>query len=573
MGKKKPFIDKKNASTYHLVRRSQQDVGGYFDEETGEALDVPREFVLMPSVETQEKIEKQKNTRFGVPGNIPEETFDMDPRDALTRAKMQLEAANLVDEYDYERHMMPITGDGVFFGASGERCDPANDVRAQKVPIQTVIKEIDRHLDSIAITTDCMDDDIARALNDYNEDDYEEILDDFCITAAEEPDIEDNTGYAFDFDAHVERLIEKAKLEENGGPKVVPSNHTAWYSQQQSFQGLQPFHKNENDFENGDVDLIGGKGIDGMNEYIDPTPGVVAKLNRDEERALCEKFEQTLLEYDSDDLGDLDDECYEIRGDKPLEGDVHIEAALDHFIQDRKDENFIIGTRHKEVKRGGGSKAFVNNKLLPFNTIDQDEVEKGEELIGAEDVLAEADMILANPEIDLPPEEVLIDGMSYFTMKERNPWDCESILSTYSNMDNNPAVISRKHRRRKKGRNKGSQGLELDEQAIPEEQPVQILLSNKTGLPLGVLPDRQGGNDEDSLFEEESYLSVNKGEARKKSESKDEKRLRKQAVKEDRRIARIQKKMMREAIEEEFSKRSAKVEGNDVAGKSVFRYS
>lgn len=573
MGKKKPFIDKKNASTYHLVRRSQQDVGGYFDEETGEALDVPREFVLMPSAETQEKIEKQKKISLGGPGSISEEKFDMNPDDALMRAKKQLEAANLVDEYDYERHMMPITGAGVFFDASGERCDPANDVRAQKVPIQPVIKEIDRQLDSIAITTDCMDDDIARALNDYNEDDFEEILDDFCITAAEEPDIEDNSDFAFDFDAHIERLIERAKLEENGGPKVVPSNHKAWYSQQHSFQGLQPFNKNENDIDDEDVSLTGGMDIDGTNEYIDPTPGVVAKLNMDEERALCEKFEQTLLEYDSDDLGDLDEECYEIRGDKPLEGDVHIEAVLDQFIQDRKDENFIIGTRHKEVKRGGGSKAFVKNKLLPFNTIDQDEVEKGEELIEAEDVLAEADIILANPEIDLPPEEVLIDGKSYFTMKERNPWDCESILSTYSNMDNNPAIIGRKNRRRKKGKNKGNQGLESDEQAIPEGQPVQILLSNKTGLPLGVLPNREGGKDNDTLFEEDTYLSVNKGEARKKSESKDDKRLRKQAVKEDRRIARIQKKMMRQAIEEEFSKRSAKVEGNDVAGKSVFRYS
>ena len=36
-------------------------------------------------------------------------------------------------------------------------------------------------------------------------------------------------------------------------------------------------------------------------------PGIVAKLNPEEEKALCDKFEQTLLEYDSDEVGDLDE--------------------------------------------------------------------------------------------------------------------------------------------------------------------------------------------------------------------------------------------------------------------------
>jgi hypothetical protein len=31
-----------------------------------------------------------------------------------------------------------------------------------------------------------------------------------------------------------------------------------------------------------------------------------------------------------------------------------------------------------------------------------------------------------------PPEEVFIDGKSYFSVTSRNSWDCESMLSTYS---------------------------------------------------------------------------------------------------------------------------------------------
>lgn len=576
MVKKKPFIDKKNASTYHLVRRSNRDVGGYYDEETGEALDVPREFVLMPTPETQRKIDqRQMMKNNAMPSSIPEDQADVDPNDALAMAKMQLTAANLVDDYDYGRHMMPITGSGVFLGADGERYDPTSDIRSKSAPIEPVIKEMDRQLDAIALTTECMDDDIAEALNNYNEDDFEEILDDFCLTAAEEPEFEEGTNEAFDFDAHIERLIEKARMEENGGVKVVPDGHEAWKKQQAEFQGMKPFNKHGDDSD--DDDSFGGHidvNVDDLTESMNPNPGVVAKLNPEEEKALCEKFEQTLLEYDSDEVGDLDEECDFIRGDKPLEGDAQIEAALDHFLQEKKDDNFIIGTRHNTIRSGGGSKVLVNNKMVPFNALEKDEAEKEDkwdEVENAKDVLAGAEEFLANPEVDLPPEEVLIDGKSYFTMKERNPWDCESILSTYSNLDNNPAVIGRSNRRRKKKGKKQSNVPSLDDETIHEDRPVQIMLSNKTGLPLGVLPTKD--KDSDNYFEEETFMSVNKGEKRNKKESKEEKRLRKQQVKEERRIARIEKKMMREAIDEEFAKRSAKVDPNDVAGKSVFRYS
>lgn len=587
MGKKKPFIDKKNASVYHLVRRSNRDVGGYYDEETGEVLDVPREFVLMPTPETQRKIDERKQSQ-----SIQESTKSAEnmagPKsgsadDALAFAKAQLKAANLVDDYDYDKHMMPITGTGIFYDKDGKQHDPSKDIRSLNVPIpmEPVIKEMDRQLDAIAITTDCMDDDIANALFDYEEGEFEEILDDFCVTAAQEPEDGGDEPDLFDFDAHIERLIEKARMEENGGQKVAPEDHEAWKQSTKDFEGFKPYKKHEDDAEDyidyQNDDVRGDVTEFDLESEIDNNPGVVAKLNTAEEQALCEKFAQTLLEYDSDDVGDLDNEYLEIGGDKPLEGDVHLEAALDQFIQEKKDDIFVEGSRHTEKRYGGGSKVFVNNNLVPFNSLDIQATEeiKEEEKQNVQEVLAEADNFLANPEMDLPPEEVFIDGQSYFTMKEHNPWDCESILSTYSNIDNNPAVIGRKdsRRRRKKKQNKGANGLDMyDEETIPEEQPVQILLSDKTGLPLGVLPER-GNKDDDEYFGEESFVSVNKGEARKKNETKEEKRARKKALKEERQISRIQKKMMREAFEDEFSKRAGPAIGNDVAGKSVFKYS
>ncbi len=621
MGRKK--FNKKDAAVYHLVRRSQRDVGGYFDEE-GKPIDMPSDFVLIPSEDTLKRAEMKKeqhvlSERKKIVNNHHHNhnnDDDDDDDDPLTRARKKLTQANLVDDYDYDKHMKPISDSGVFINNESHASTDyyTHEIRSKKLDlIDPMIKEVDRQFDSIALTADCMDDDVAQALfGDFDEGDFEEILDDFCITANQEEPIHDmydgradeeynganqsqSTGgiLDFDFDAHIDALIAKAKQEENGGPKVVPKGHEAWTQQQNIFQGVKPLknkkrldgideHSDDDDDDDNDDDddsldqEFGHHHGDTHPDYftMEENPGIVAKLNPEEEKALCDKFEQTLLEYDSDHLGDLDEQCFDIRGDKPLEGDTQIEAALDSFLQQKKDDNFVMGTNTNGPKRAGGSSmVFVNKKLVPYNVIDKVEgdIDNGEGEEKIEDVLAEAEQVLANPEMDLPPEEVLIDGKSYFTMKERNPWDCESILSTYSNLDNNPAVVGRSGRRRKKKKNKNRDGSDFDIESIAEEKPVQILLSNKTGLPLGVLsgPTKDGDDD----FGEETYMSVNKGEARKKGESKDEKRARKLLVKQERQIARIQKKMMREAIAEEFGQRTRNDVSNEVGGKSVFKYS
>ena len=461
--------------------------------------------------------------------------------------------------------------------------------------IDPMIKEVDRQLDSIALTADCMDHDVAQALfDDYEDDEFEEIDDDFFFTANQEKPIHemnigneggkggDNGNGAgggllsegFDFDAHIDRLMARLKAQENGGGRIALDSHAAWTEQQKLFMGKKPLKNKKNrDFD--DLDSIEedddeedslDREFSGHPDYFtaEENPGIVPKLNAAEEKALCDKFEKTLLEYDSDEVGDLDEQCYDIKGDKPFEGDRQIEAAIDQFLQNKQDEKIMMGTSEKRV--GGSSRVFVNNKLVPYNDLDNIEGIEDEEKV--EDVLAEAEEFLANPEVDLPPEEVLIDGKSYFTMKERNPWDCESILSTYSNMDNNPSIVGRSGRRRNKKKNKSKGGFE--DESIAEEKPVQILLSNKTGLPLGVLPGPEGFLDGEA---ENTYMSVNKGEARKKNETKEEKKARKLLVKQDRQIARIQKKMMREAIQEEFGQRVSNDVSNDVGGKSVFKYS
>uniref|UniRef100_A0A7S4HNA3 Protein LTV1 homolog n=1 Tax=Odontella aurita TaxID=265563 RepID=A0A7S4HNA3_9STRA len=393
------------------------------------------------------------------------------------------------------------------------------------------------------------------------------------------------------------------------------------------FQGAKDIRRgcpgDEDDVDDDEDSLdreFGGDDDDGHDDVanlhrVEATPGVVPALAPDEEKALADKFLQTLAEYDSDDVGDLDDHHDECRGDVMLEGDARLEATFDEFLTEKKDEIFVEGTSHlAEKRREGGSSyaALVGRTMVHVSQLG----EAGPVGVADErpqdlrDVMAEADATLASPEMEPPAEEVLIDGKSYFSQASRNPWDCESILSTYSNLDNNPAMVGRsgRGRRRRKGgsgKKKGSKefGAGMGPEGVPEDEPVKIVLSSKTGLPLSAFdkegtggnpdaaadhrfaPPREGGvhpeycDDDGREYDEygedmdDTYLSVNLGEKRDKTESKMDKKARKVAVKEERRVARIQKKMMREAFGDEFARRSGANAEDDVAGKSVFRYS
>ena len=627
---KKPFIDKKNAATYHVVRRSMRDVGGHADGDDGDGegeTTVPSDFVLMPTPGNRKETNRLVLGRGGsgasavsgattaasAAAGAAQDTEEEEPRTGSTgtgtMSKLQRKIAQaglLDDKYDYDQHLKPITGTGIYFsGETGHVADATADVRSRDVlkggtdgDIQGDIREVGRQLDSIALTPDCMDDDIAAALfGDYDGAEFEEILDDFCLTANEEPKDEEAKSKAFDYDEHIRSLLAKAEQAEGGGdfdPNAdVPGDHTAWKDTAREFGSARPLHMRDIDEEgeeDDDIDSLDREfGQDGGDPFAPDeddgfggAPGVVSSLPPDQERALREKFEQTLAEYDSDDVGDLDDECEDIRGDREFDGgDAQLEAAFDDFLRERKDEIFIEGTRHlPEYKREGGSgyAALVNGKMVRGDALAGDadgadgdaEETKEEAAAQMREELAEAEQILANPEMEPAPfEDVCIDGKSYFSERHQNPFDCESILTTYSNLDNNPAVISRAGRRRGKKGSRVSRATDV----VPEEEPVtQFVLSDKTGLPLGVL-GQVGDDDSDGNWDDgdDTLMSVNKGEARNKNESKAEKKARKTAIKEERRIARLRKKMMQEAFAEEFDRRGDAAGDNELAGKSVFR--
>lgn len=546
MGKKKPFIDKKKASTYTLLHRSQRDVGEdiLHQNDEGGTLISQTPMVLWPGPNNN-----RDTDRAVLFGSQSEEGVSK-----MNEWREKLAQVGLLDET--ERYLKPITGAGTFLDATGRVANPFAGMPSTTAPTagEESLMEITRQLDCIPLTPDVMDEEIAAALFDYDEGDFEELNDDFCLMAAQEPEADDTDGKDgaanFDFDEHIRQLMEKARRERELTVQPGETEHD-WGRRDNAF-----FSKLKLLREDDDEDSLFDHATTAN------TPGVVPKLSPDEERALCEKFEETLAEYDSDEVGDCPDE--EIRGTRQLEGDAQLEAALDDFLYEKEDDVFIYGNRHYAIRTGGsgftvldGGK-MVNQKDLNGQTIEDQPLEP------VEVTLAQAKAFLSRPPVQPPPEEILIDGKSYFSERVRNPWDCESILSTYSTLDNNPVTIEAGGRRKKKKKNVTA---DADCESLPSVQPIH--LSNKTGLPLGVLPSRSDNSNYNNG--EDTILSVNKGEARKKKETAEEKRARKFAVKQERVLSRIQKKATRDVFQEEFQKRVAV--SDDIAGKSVFRFS
>jgi len=562
MGKsKKPFIDKKNSSTYHLLYRSQRDVAGADDKETGDA-----RVVLWPSPGNSKTTDREVLLgESSGSGNGGENTLQV--------WKSQLSQAGLVDDYDYEKHMKPITGTGIFFEVSGKRgANALSDIRNMDVQ-EDIVKEVDRQLESIALTADCMDEDIANALfNDFDDAEYEELNDEFVLDAAQV--VEGEEDQTFDFAAHIKGLMEKARMESKETTAQLGTIHEQGRVDQDFFARTKALGDRDEEDEYDDDDMDDEN--DGWD--IQGTPGVVPKLTEVEEKALCEMFEETLLEYDSDEIGEGADDT-EAMGLLPLEGDKLVEAALDEYLEEKRDEIFMAGGRHylageNGLQNIGGSSfaALVGTKMVPLKDLDEDADVQGT-IRPISDILGEADEVLGRGKHAPPAEEVFIDGKSYFSERMRNPWDCESILSTYSNLDNNPVTIgAHSSRRRRTTNNKKNKDPPIGDD-VEQKKYQQILLSDKTGLPLGVLPVREEGYDDgDDNYGMDTYISVNKGEARSKNESKEEKNLRKLTVKRERQVARMQKKMLKEAFTDEFTKRQQEVMTDDVGGTTVFRF-
>uniref|UniRef100_A0A672G4Q9 Protein LTV1 homolog n=1 Tax=Salarias fasciatus TaxID=181472 RepID=A0A672G4Q9_SALFA len=434
--KKKSFIEKKKAVTFHLVHRSQRDPLAA-DEKAPQ-------HVLLPATKVDVEKRQEEQRKFGV-------FYD--------------------DDYDYLQHLKEASGPSELLAAgpsypdrqpihpreeeededeedAEESTAPATSI---KLPSSVFASEFEEEVGLLNKAAPVsgprldMDPDIVAALDeDFDFDDPENLLeDDFMVKANCAFGAKDAQGDDEDEDEW-EDTDEDGDLDSEGG-----------------FSGSGDLQGPDREFLFDDEETKSR-----FTEYS-MTSSV---MRRNEQLTLLDdRFEKFYEQFDDDEIGALDN--------AELEGFIEPDSArLEEVIKD------YFRQKEREALRPED----LGPKELPVVKEEEDEEEEEEEM---ETVVIEA------------PEE---------------KWDCETIISTYSNIYNRPKVIEE------------------------PSKPKAIRVSSKTGIPLDVLPDRgpTAKQAERMARINDSDLPRVSTQPRSREESKEERRARKQAVKEERKVRR-----------------------------------
>lgn len=336
-------------------------------------------------------------------------------------------------------------------------------------------------------------------------------------------------------------------------------------------------------------------------------------------RDVDERFEAMARGYDSDEIGELDEDDPRIFGHAELDRFGHV---MDEFVKEHAKEQYRTAA---DVLEGGANADEMDAAERDRDFFDDDGDERGggprAPRVTEDDVEdAFGSMIATRRRAGLPLPEHLVKEMTlgdapgsggasdevarrfemeedgpaaapdgseiaYLETKPRDNWDCETIVSTYSNLENHPSLIDEPHggSRRKKKKGRGGAGGEGAEDGGATEGAAVIRLSESNGLPVDYVQSRRGRGRGGSLltaanlaavaeaheegdadFDDDNACEGSGGEddemedgeawrsnIRRKGETPEEKRARKAAVKQGRRDARAAKKGLKTTFKRE----------------------
>ncbi|XP_058496644.1 protein LTV1 homolog isoform X2 [Solea solea] len=449
--KKKSFIEKKKAVTFHLVHRSQRDPLA--------ADETAPQHVLLPAakVEVEKRHEEQRN--FGV--------FFDDDYDYLQHLKETVPATELVASSFPNTSRLPvqvIDKDELNEEEEEEEDDVAKASPAVNIhlPSSVFASEFEEEVGLLNKAAPIsgprldMDPDIVAALDeDFDYDDPDNVLDDDFIVKA---------------NSSVPLVVRGDRGEEDDDDEWEETDEEDDCDSEGGFSG-----------EEGDV--CGREFLfadeETKSRFTDYSMTSSVMRRNEQLTLLDDRFEKFFEQFDDDEIGALDN--------ADLEGYINPDSArLDQVIEDYFRQKARERLRPEDL----------GPKELPV--VMEEEEEEEEEM---ETVVIEA------------PEE---------------KWDCETIISTYSNIYNRPKVIEE-----------------------PPKKPIRV--SCKTGVPLDVLPARGL-----TAKQAERMTRINDGDLprvstqpRSKEESSGERRSRKQAIKEERKERRGEKKANKVAFKDE----------------------
>lgn len=301
--------------------------------------------------------------------------------------------------------------------------------------------------------------------------------------------------------------------------------------------------------------------IDERHQQRDEERAAADQAERDARpaRAIDDDFERALAGYDDEEIGEL------YSDDERLEGDVDdvaetFDDVLDEFLQ-QKEKNMDTMTKNE----GGSGADGV------------DEHQKKHVTVGLGRLAAEPDVTDAADSAALREQ---------FTPAERETWDCETIISTYSNLENHPHVVKEPRR------NAGHRLIKIDDRSgLPSQytsaklrqQRVAAkknLAAKKTTASAGATSTLYDDDDDDNDDEEkkadeeqEEWIEpVNQGAKRKKGETKEEKKARKEQAKLNKQAARGRKKELKSMYKMETKVQVKAVTSNTAANPPAIKF-
>ncbi|KAJ2824275.1 Protein ltv1, partial [Coemansia sp. 'formosensis'] len=248
---------------------------------------------------------------------------------------------------------------------------------------------------------------------------------------------------------------------------------------------------------------------------------------------LDEQFDAVEAMYEQDD-SESEEERYDEHGHHIPQYDEHgnkksistradFEDVMDDFLQNYE----LAGKRMHVIVEGGTGVGKLSTVRDAFLDETKSKEENKKALLSTGLRLIEE----TNAKTKKQDDEEL---SQYFKQKERTPWDCQTILTTYSTLDNHPATIY-------------------------EKRTPQIKVNRRTGFPMvePVASDNEhskdansDSDDDDDVEMDDDAAKENKGKPRPKDESKEEKRARKKQIQEEKRNRRGEKKETREVFAE-----------------------
>ncbi|ORY96516.1 Low temperature viability protein-domain-containing protein [Syncephalastrum racemosum] len=512
---KKPFIDRKEAKHYHVVHRSQRDPL-INDNDAGER--VLKEYIPgnVQKHKSSDEIERVRRK----PVQLDQDEIDRRMGQAATYGIYFDDAG----EYDYTQHLRVIGqgGDTVFLEApQKEEKKPALPKKLSELAFRDDEDGKKRQL--IEMPAGVLPSDVEMKVGLMNQGtgqenglqpDMDPRLREILEALEDEEYIDEETAdddFFGELNADGEEYVPEEEEEEYYEEEVVDDDgNYDWQAAFRNFKRDQRRNGSDDEFEEEEERFdrqTVGTGFSVTSSIMHRNKGL---------STLDDRFDKIEEEYGDDD----DDDAEEMGAAGLLED----RDDFDDIVGELLDKKELVGKKMQPRLEGGTAEGKLDTlrSALMATRLD-DEIIEAEKAKKKKSGAEEVD-IWARP------------------TQQTKAWDCQTVLSTYSNLENHPQLISDRGPRKK------------------------IVIDPKTGMPSLVAPEprksarsklqesaaeEEDSEEEEEEEDEEEEERANLGVPRSKKESKEEKKARKAAVKEAKKNRRETKKSTKQAFKSE----------------------